>query len=373
MKNQTIHLIASEPNSAAVEPVIDEKELMKSLIDESFALVSAGGGALRMLVELLPESAKNVEKASYDLTSRFKSLAQNSEAQSEAMKALIATIGSIILGDKKITIHEFIALFNSTLDDSVSKILTVSKQALSIVYSMDDAIKNLHEIETFSQQIQAITKQSNLLALNALIEAARAGAAGKGFGVVAQEVKSLSGEISKLSENMTSRTKSIMKSMTEGFAVLKEVSTTDLNDNIMAKDTLELLMQGLVHQSEESVRVMEQSAAESHDMSSTMQGMIMDLQFQDRNTQMIDNAVDIISQCLAMFDEIERHVEAAGKHDDSLAQHFAVQKAVESIAAVIKLGDIRAHYMNILQNSDAIAASNMGNNLAPPHQDIELF
>ena len=99
----------------------------------------------------------------------------------------------------------------------------------------------------------------------------------------------------------------------------------------------------------------------------------MDLQFQDRNTQMIDNAVDIISQCLAMFDEIERHVEAAGKHDDSLAQHFAVQKAVESIASVIKLGDIRAHYMNILQHSGVITVSDMGNNPAPPHQDIELF
>lgn len=50
--------------------------------------------------------------------------------------------------------------------------------------------------------IQAITRQTRILALNATIEAARAGEAGRGFGVVAQEVKSVAAEVARLSTEM---------------------------------------------------------------------------------------------------------------------------------------------------------------------------
>jgi len=346
--------------------------VVESMVDEALVLVNAGGCALQVLAKVLPESAKNVENASRDLTSRFKSLAQSSNAQSDMIQALLTTLGSFVVEDKRVTLEEFVSLFTNILDDTVAKMLSVSKKALYMVYNMEDAIKNLHEIEKFSKQIQAITKQSNLLALNALIEASRAGEMGRGFSVVANEVKVLSTQVAALSENMRVRTGVIMKSVVDGFAVLKDVATTDMNSNILAKDTLENLLQGLVTQSQATMAVMKDSADSSRETSHTIQSMIMDLQFQDRNTQVTENAVEMIRQCLAMFDEVRRKA-LMMREDDVNAD--GVHRAVDSILSVIKLSDIRQGYMDLLAKSGVVSASFAGGSQAYSQstQDIELF
>jgi len=319
-----------------------------SLLDDIFSLLAVGSGVIKLLIEILPESAKSVERAAYDLSDRFKKLAENSKIQTQTINDLISHIGHIELEGGKISIDEFIDLFSKTLDDSVSKILIVSKQALSIVYSMDDAIKNLKEIENFSKQIQKITMQSNLLALNALIESARAGEAGAGFSIVANEVKMLSSEIATLSHSMNTLTRSIMKSMVDGFNVLKEMATTDMNENIMAKDKLGLLMQGLKNQSEKSMRVMQDSALASQEISMAMQCMIMDLQFQDRNTQITENAVDMLRQCLLIVDRMQQKTGFSREQACLYADHPEVKKSIERVSLGIKLGEVQKKFKSTL-------------------------
>ena len=368
MSNQVLLMITNEQE--VIPP--DVEKTVTSVSEDALALAQAGGAALKTLTEILPEAAQNVEKASCDLTERFKNLAYSSTMQSDMMQALVANVDTIALGDEKITMNDFIALFSKTLDESISKLLFVSKKALAMVYNIDDAIRNLHEIGVFSKKIQDITKQSNLLALNALIEAARAGEAGKGFAVVAHEVKLLSGEIASLSENMRARTDIIMKSVVDGFEVLKEVATTDMNANIVAKDTLEALMQGLLTQNEESMKVMNQSAASSRRISHDIQGLIVDLQFQDRNTQITENSVSIIFQCLGMLEAIEQKVKSVqtdADHEDSVQFH----KAVESIMSVIKLGDIKKRYEVILRGGTMEGGGDSTLESPSSHQDIELF
>jgi methyl-accepting chemotaxis protein len=347
----------------------------QSTIAETLALLVAGGSALRMLVGLLPESANNVESASKDLTARFRDLAENANTQGDILDKLVATVGAIDIGEKKVTIEEFVAIFSKVLDDSVSKMLLVSKQALAMVYNMDDAITNLKKIEEFSRKIQGITKQSNLLALNALIESARAGEVGKGFGVVAQEVKVLSGEIADLSVNMHTHTDMIMKKIVEAFGVLKQVATSEMNDNIMAKDTLELLMQGLIKQSEEMKHVMHESAKTSHNISQAIQSMVVNLQFQDRNTQIMENAVAIIQECLLLFDAIGQKAEFFVQSDADIVSTAEVQQAVGSILSVIKLGDIKRRYNEILQHVGVVPAHSDDSYPAQllSEEDIELF
>lgn len=347
-----------------------------SVISETIGLVSVIGSALQMLTELLPESAKNVEKVSCDLSEQFKKLAKNAKTQGETLQELISNISIIHTDDGKIPITEFVGLFSKLLDDSVSKILVVSKQALAIVYSMEDAIKNLEEIDAFSKQIHKITGQSRLLALNAMIEAARAGEAGKSFAVVANEVKVLSAEIAELSDNMDVRTKIIMKSVNDGFNVLKEVATTDMNDNIMAKDVLGSMMNGLVKQNEQSKKVMEESAASSREISDAISGLTINMQFQDRNSQITENSVDIIRQCLAIFDNLKQKTENIEGYGSTGYSNIEVQKSADSMLDVIKLGDVRTRLVNSLHSAGIeLTSDHKGTELAKAanSEDVELF
>ncbi len=371
MGHSVLQVLPEEREPSQTMTSTDSSPSLERLLQDLGLLFQAGGSALEVLLSVLPDAASTVETASTQLTKQFRTLADSTQQQSETIGDLVSTVGVISLDGKAIPVTEFVDLFNKTLDESVSKILFVSQKALSIIYSLDDAIRNLKEIEAFSEKIQTITKHSNLLALNALIEAARAGEAGRGFGVVASEVKALSSEIADLSASMRNRTDIIMRSIHEGFAVLKEVATTDMNQNILAKDQLEQLMQGLMTQSEKTMEVMRKSARDSSDASQSIQSMIMGLQFQDRNSQITHDAITLVRECLNMMDSIRAQVHRMSE-EQGIRSHPESLRIVESILKQIKLGDIRTKYSQLVHFPAPVTGSPVSTTTTAA-DDIELF
>jgi methyl-accepting chemotaxis protein len=80
------------------------------------------------------------------------------------------------------------------------------------------------EIGNVIKVITSIAEQTNLLALNATIEAARAGEAGKGFAVVASEVKDLAQETARATEDISRRVEAIQADTTGAVTAIEEIS-----------------------------------------------------------------------------------------------------------------------------------------------------
>lgn len=348
-----IHKILETGEADAIPAQAMEKSVgAAELLAYWHVLTSVQSAALEVVRTRLPQTAELVEHSAMDLSNQFQNLAEASKAQSTQLAQIASTINSLEMGTERISLIEFTELFNHTLDESIKRIIFVSKMAMSMVYSLDDAIRVLGDIESFVGRIQKINKQTNLLALNATIEASRAGESGKGFDVVANEVKTVSQEISILAASMNEKVNEVNASIRTGYETLREVATADMSDTIISKEKLEMLMAGMMKQNKAYTKTLKASQETSDRISQTISGLTVGLQFQDRTTQNIANCVNVVASIQETWRKLQG---TTTKHVHITAGNTGIEEElVTSLANQFKLGAFKQDFLNILQEQGII-------------------
>ncbi len=223
------------------------------------------------------------------LSSQFQILSKNASLQAEYLHQLISIAQTVQVGDGQISIQEVSSLLHKTFLESISCMLEISKQAMLMVYILNDAVRNLKEIEKSIRQIENINHKTKYLSINATIEAVRAGEAGESFQVVASEVRDLSNDTQRLAINIRSQVNQMTETLNYAQDILQKVASIDMSGNMLAKEQLDEMMEGLICNSEKISNIVSDASQASKEFSESTRQLITDIQYQDRIRQDLEH------------------------------------------------------------------------------------
>jgi len=193
----------------------------------------------------------------------------------------VGDLGKSKEADATITLLQLCKKELTPVIDSLAKMIESKDELL---HCIRDLAASTNELNTMAQEVGQIAAQTNLLAINAAIEAARVGEHGRGFAVVASEVRKLSHMSAETGKRMGERVRNVASVMKTALATADRAS---VQDSKVLEISGAVVRDVLSH-----VEIMGDSAQQMREhgnvIRTNIEQLLVSLQFQDRIAQMLD-------------------------------------------------------------------------------------
>ncbi len=239
------------------------------------------------------------------------------------------------------TFEDFIQETSQTLSTFVQTTVETSKIGMSLVEMMDDIKTDVDKIMGALGEIQAISQQTNLLALNAAIEAARAGEAGRGFAVVADEVRKLSARSSSFSDLIGKHMTTVNVSVQDAEKAINSMASKDMNFALQSKTRVQNMMENVSGINLKMSSTVEQLSAIANKVEGDVRVAVTSLQFQDLSTQLLSHIQGRVEAIEAMLGKValisvDENGSVDDPADDSSLRLMRFQQAIDEAAETIR-------------------------------------
>lgn len=281
------------------------------------------GGQLGSLSQEMVQVRDLLDGAIGQLLASFHGLESHARSQQQLVLALTGqgAGGGCRAAEGEVNFERFLHGVEKVLDEFVTATASNGEVARVLVQKMEQMSGSFREVSKLLREVKNIARQTNLLAINAAVEAARAGVAGKGFAVVAGEVRQLSLHSNKFSEQIDGAVQHISQSIGEVEAAIRKMAESE---------------SALVEQSQEKVAKLFASSQAFNDRVetsvreiSTLAGQVSrevavavtSLQFHDMVSQVVGHAEKRVDLLAAMLENLRQVSLQAQGGDSGGAQH----------------------------------------------------
>ncbi len=248
------------------------------------------GGLEEVCTEVVPIWSRQVETtrsqtetAIMDLANRFVGINAKLEASVRASQSAAGDLAGNAEGGALAVMARSESSLTGVID-SIREAQHSRNDMLEQVRSLNDYTG---ELRAMAVKVAEIAAQTNLLALNAAIEAARAGEAGRGFAVVADEVRKLSSLSSETGKKMSGTVDIISNAITSVFKIAESSSEHDFKSVASSELIIQQVLQSfnnVTSNLSDSAELLQQESAGIRD---ELSDVLVSLQFQDRVSQIL--------------------------------------------------------------------------------------